>query len=81
MFHNRRRTVNLFFTDEELENVSKWEYKVVDNSITSAILSPIFDIMVKFIPDTVAPNIITLSSFAITIQAFWILYLHGEEYP
>ena len=59
--------MNLFFTETELHNISNWKYKVVDNTITTLVFDNLYERIAKLIPRTVAPNIITLSSFAISI--------------
>ena len=35
----------------------------------------------RFIPHTVAPNVLTLSGFVCTIQAYWIVHAHYDEFP
>ena len=72
---------NLFLSDIDLEKLSQWKYKVIDKSITTMLLTPIWEKLVKLVPENVAPNTITLMAFGCVLQAFWLVVWHGEEFP
>lgn len=44
----------------QLGNIKKWKYSVIDESITSEFLNPIWDTMLNYIPTYVSPNLLTL---------------------
>ena len=66
---------------QDLDNLKRWQYKVVDNSITTTMLTPIWNRLVLFVPANVAPNVLTLAAFGCVLQAFWLVVWHGDEFP
>ena len=72
---------NLFLSEQELDNLSKWKYKVIDSSITTKFLTPFWNWLVTFVPSNVAPNVLTLAVLGCVLQAFWVVVVHGDEYP
>lgn len=45
-----------------------------DKSVTTRLYTPIWNTLVKLIPKSVAPNVITLTALVCILQAFWIAY-------
>ena len=37
--------------------------------------------LVTFVPANVAPNVLTLAAFGCVLQAFWLVVVHGDEFP
>ena len=72
---------NLFLSEQELDNLAHWKYKVVDSSVTTKILTPFWNWLVTFVPANVAPNVLTLAAFGCVLQAFWVVVVHGDEFP
>ena len=72
---------NLFLSNQDLDAISKWEHKAVDNSLTSRLYSSLWGWIVQKIPRTVAPNVLTLASFGCVLQAYWMVTVHGDEFP
>lgn len=62
--------MDIFLNKTEKDNLKKWKYSVEDLSITSEILDPFWNKVVTFVPNTVAPNVLTLAGF------IFILYAH-----
>ena len=72
---------NLFLSNSELDTIAQWKYKVKDNSLTTYIMTPVWDWLLKFIPQNVAPNVLTLAALGCVLQAFWVVLQHGDEFP
>lgn len=60
------------FTNYELNNMTKWKYTVVDNSITSIFLNPFWNCCLKIIPLWLAPNVLTLINLLVTIGIWYV---------
>jgi choline-phosphate cytidylyltransferase len=63
----------LFLTPSELENVRQWTNKVNDRSLTTKMLTPLWDKLAKRIPSTIAPNVITLLGLVCQLLAYWVV--------
>lgn len=72
---------DLFLTQREKKKVSEWKYSVEDNSITTKLLSPLFDYVVNWISPNVAPNIITLMGLLCVIYAWYIITYFNMSTP
>jgi ethanolaminephosphotransferase len=72
---------NLFLSDQDLESIARWRYKVVDASISTRLLTPFWNWLALFVPTNVAPNVLTLAAFACVLQAFWLVVKFGDEFP
>ena len=46
--------------------------KVSDGSLTTLLLNPFWVWLAKFIPASIAPNVITLAGFICQLLAFWV---------
>ena len=58
-------------SEETLENMTKFKYKYTNDSILyGKCMSPFLDKLVKFLPETLAPNLITFFSLMCNIIAF-----------
>jgi cytidyltransferase-like protein len=71
---------NIFFTQAEKNNISNWTYKVVDKSITTLLFTPFWNYIVKYVPPTVAPNIISLAGLLCVIYAYNLSVLMLSQY-
>lgn len=74
--------LELFLTPHEKLTFSQWREEIKDKSITKHLTSGIFEhLAYKYIPDTVAPNVVTLSGFLILGHAWYLTNLYGDYYP
>ena len=65
-------------TEENLENMNKFKYKYTNDSILyNKCMSPCLNKVVNYIPNTIAPNLITFFSLMCNIIAFIISVLDG----
>jgi len=61
-------------SSQDKTNLFQWRYKVVDNSIVSYYLDPLWTcIHDTYIPVWIAPNVLTLCGFACVIMAFLLV--------
>ena len=72
---------NLFLSNQNLDTLSQWKYKAVDNSLTTKIYSSFWGWLVQKVPRNVAPNVLSLAAFGCVLQAYWIVMAHGDEFP
>lgn len=70
-----------FFTPTQKENLEKWNYRAVDNSISTKLLNPFWNWVVSLVPDDVAPNILSLAGLLCIIHSYYLTYLYGTTYP
>lgn len=70
-----------FFTPNEKENLEKWNYQVIDNSISTKLLTAFWNWAVTLIPEDVAPNILSLAGLLCILQSYYLTYLCGASYP
>jgi cytidyltransferase-like protein len=73
--------LELFLTPAEKQTFSQWDEQLHDKSITHFIFQPFMMWLSQFIPDTVAPNIVTLAGFLALGQAWYMTNLYGREFP
>lgn len=70
-----------FLSPEDLRNIASFEDDVYDKSISTMILQRPAEWLAKFIPSTVAPNLLTLMSLIAVLHAFHTTYMYREEWP
>lgn len=73
--------LELFLTPAEKRTFSRWTEKVMDRSITHRITTPFMKYLNSFVPEHIAPNIITLVGFACLGQAWYITNKYGDAFP
>ncbi|QKF94389.1 CDP-alcohol phosphatidyltransferase [Fadolivirus algeromassiliense] len=73
--------MNIFLTKHEKERLAKWKYHVEDNSLTSEYLNPFFNYITTWIPDNVAPNVITLMGLLCTLYAYYLTSNYFDASP
>uniref|UniRef100_A0A7S3Q196 ethanolamine-phosphate cytidylyltransferase n=1 Tax=Chaetoceros debilis TaxID=122233 RepID=A0A7S3Q196_9STRA len=73
--------LELFLTPSEKRAFSQWKEEVVNKSLSHKYSAPLMNYLSKFIPDHIAPNIITLTGFACLGQAWYIINQYGETFP
>lgn len=62
----------MLLTDQELSNISRWQYRVRDGSILSRFLTPLLSNLANYLPSFVSPNLITLTGLSI-ISTLYLL--------
>lgn len=60
----------IFLTRAEKDNVSAWQYKVDCPGIASALLNPFYNWIVRFVPKSVSPNVLSFSGLLFSIFAW-----------
>jgi cytidyltransferase-like protein len=73
--------MDTFLTKNEKEELKNWKYKVDDKSITTKIFTPFWNILVSFVPETVAPNILSLAGFLFILYSFNLAYNYIDKLP
>jgi len=73
--------LELFLTLPEKRSFSQWKENIQNRSLTHQLTSTLMESLATNIPETVAPNLITLSGFACLGQAWYVTNKYGEIYP
>lgn len=61
-----------FVNSEDIANLERWRYKVIDNSITTQLYTPFWNFVVSLLPRWLAPNVVTLLGLICTIAVFYV---------
>ena len=70
--------------EDELDSFAKFDTSGLsgwDNSITTKILTPLWNIIVRIVPPDVAPNALSLAALISLIHACYISYNYSGEAP
>ncbi|KAF4655143.1 hypothetical protein FOL46_008378 [Perkinsus olseni] len=70
-----------FLTPNDLKNISTWKNDIYDKSLSTRIISPIGDFLAKYIPATLAPNVLTLASLVCALQAYYYTFMYRKTHP
>eukprot|EP00928_Gymnodinium_smaydae_P074814 TRINITY_DN5782_c0_g1_i3.p1 TRINITY_DN5782_c0_g1~~TRINITY_DN5782_c0_g1_i3.p1 ORF type:complete len:532 (-),score=81.95 TRINITY_DN5782_c0_g1_i3:186-1727(-) len=73
--------LELFFTMTEKDRFATWKEVVIDRSFVNRAFSPIFRFLANFVPETVAPNVLTLSGSLAVLQAWYFCENYSESAP
>ena len=73
--------LELFLTPSEKATFSHWREEIADKSLLHWLTSDFFAILAHYIPDTVAPNVVTVAGFLCLGQAWYITNIYGDDYP
>ena len=73
--------LELFLTPSEKATFSNWKEELNDKSLTHWLTRDLFYTLSSYIPDTVAPNVVTLAGLLCLGQAWYITNIYGEDYP
>lgn len=75
-------------TPQSAQNIAKWQYAVVDDSISTRLLTPFWTFCCRFVPKRVAPNVLTLAALLSSILAGVLASVserhyseHGPSWP
>lgn len=73
--------LELFLSPAQKRTFSQWKEKIQDKSISHKVTDPLMQYLAKFIPDHIAPNVITLTGFGCLGQAWYITNKYGKIFP
>eukprot|EP00927_Polykrikos_kofoidii_P002675 TRINITY_DN11068_c0_g1_i1.p1 TRINITY_DN11068_c0_g1~~TRINITY_DN11068_c0_g1_i1.p1 ORF type:complete len:513 (+),score=82.80 TRINITY_DN11068_c0_g1_i1:103-1641(+) len=79
--YDRPVFVELFLTPSEKDRFAAWKEVVIDRSFVNRFIDPFFSFVASFIPDTVAPNALTLSGSVAILQAWYFCEIYSESMP
>jgi len=65
---------NTFITNEQLDKLSQWTYKVQDNGIMSYYLMPLYNYLPQFIPRAISPNVLSFTGLLMSMYAWYLSY-------
>jgi choline-phosphate cytidylyltransferase len=74
-------STDIFLSKPEKERLRKWQYSVEDKSITTVLFNPFWNWLVKFVPNSVAPNILSLAGLISVLYAYHISHNYLNYYP
>lgn len=72
---------DVFLTPTEKDTFSSWVDRTTDNTLSSLILGRLWAYIASFVPDTVAPNMLSLAGLLCLIHAWYLVYLYIAIYP
>jgi cytidyltransferase-like protein len=73
--------LELFLTPSEKATFSNWKEELNDKSLTHWLTRDFFETLSSYIPDTVAPNVVTVAGFLCLGQAWYMTNLYGDDFP
>uniref|UniRef100_A0A7S2R0F4 ethanolamine-phosphate cytidylyltransferase n=1 Tax=Eucampia antarctica TaxID=49252 RepID=A0A7S2R0F4_9STRA len=75
--------LELFLTPAEKRHFSQWEEQVLDKSLSNRVIGKhlLDGLCHKYMPDNVAPNVVTASGFLSLSQAWYVINKYGTEFP
>mmetsp|Transcript_30236 Transcript_30236/g.66490 ORF Transcript_30236/g.66490 Transcript_30236/m.66490 type:complete len:552 (-) Transcript_30236:1235-2890(-) len=73
--------LELFLTLSQKRTFSKWREDVADKSLTHRATRTSFDRLATYIPESVAPNVVTAAGFMCLGQSWYLINKYGEDYP
>ena len=71
---------NIFLTNEQLEKISIWKYKAIDNDICSNLLDPLYNKVSHMIPRNVSANVLSFSGIILSIYAYYLTTFGSDNY-
>lgn len=63
---------NIFLTNEQLDKISNWKYKAIDNDICSKLFDPLYNKVSCMIPRNVSANILSFSGLILSSYAYYL---------
>jgi cytidyltransferase-like protein len=70
-----------FLTNRQRSNLQDWTYSVDDQSLTGKWLTNYWKTTVQWIPDYVAPNVLSLSGLILVMYSYHITNVYYDMYP
>ena len=67
-----------FITEEGLKNIKEHKYQSGGYSILDKILNPFWETVVKLMPNSLAPNTITLLGVVINFMAYFTMFYYDR---
>merc|ERR1712159_93608 len=72
--------LEFFLSTNDKREFVTWEEDLVDKSFSTLLLSPLWNLLAKLIPQDLAANVLSLAGFLCTLQA-WYLTMYSTLYP
>ena len=79
--HQSEGWLELFLTPSEKYTFSQWKEVVRDQTLIHSWTAPFFHHCARLLPDSLAPNVITLAGFLSLGQAWYLTNTYGLIYP
>lgn len=73
--------VNAILTRNEKEAIKRFKYHVNDQSVVTEYMSPFWNWLVTLVPNTVAPNILSVAGMLCLIYTFHLCYHYINSHP
>eukprot|EP00929_Paragymnodinium_shiwhaense_P114671 TRINITY_DN83141_c0_g1_i1.p1 TRINITY_DN83141_c0_g1~~TRINITY_DN83141_c0_g1_i1.p1 ORF type:complete len:514 (+),score=115.61 TRINITY_DN83141_c0_g1_i1:123-1664(+) len=79
--YDRPAFLELFLTPSEKDVFSTWKEVVIDRSVVNKIVDPIFGLLAAYVPESVAPNALTLCGSVAVLQAWYFCEVYHTNQP
>jgi choline-phosphate cytidylyltransferase len=79
MERDRAQWLEFFISPHEKEHFANWKEIVNDRSVLNPIFSPIFDYIASYVPQELAPNVLTLAGSFATLQAWYFCRTYADS--
>ena len=73
--------LELFLTPPQKYNFSKWNEVVHNKSLVHSYTQSLFKYLARLIPDTISPNLVTLTGFVGLAQSWYLHNNYSDQYP
>ena len=73
--------LELLLTPPEKYNFSQWEEIIRDRSLVHKGTRGVFEYLSTFLPDDLAPNLLSFAGFVLLGNAWYLTNNYGEYYP
>ena len=73
--------LEFFLTTANKQKFAEYDKQETDKSITNRILGPVWDRLARMMPETMAPNSLSLVGVLCVLQAWYIETLYKDKFP
>mmetsp|Transcript_24119 Transcript_24119/g.47919 ORF Transcript_24119/g.47919 Transcript_24119/m.47919 type:complete len:537 (+) Transcript_24119:136-1746(+) len=74
--------LELFLTPSQKAGFARWDEVVSNRSVMDRfVFDAVWSRMAAIMPDSVAPNVLTLVGLGLMLNAWYVMNLYGEDYP
>jgi len=75
------RLEDTFLTPIEKDTFVSWKDQTKDNTISNMVLGRLWDQLANLVPETVAPNVLSLAGLLCSIHAWYIVQIYISSFP
>eukprot|EP01125_Pyxidicula_operculata_P006739 TRINITY_DN2311_c0_g1_i1.p1 TRINITY_DN2311_c0_g1~~TRINITY_DN2311_c0_g1_i1.p1 ORF type:complete len:175 (+),score=4.50 TRINITY_DN2311_c0_g1_i1:100-624(+) len=69
-----------YIPDKGLSNLKEYKYSSRDRSLlANYVMQPFWNFMIKLMPHSIAPNVITLIGFIAILVSYWVTLVHSPD--